>query len=226
VDIQFQNASVTFEGRTALAPLDLSLSERRIGVIGLNGSGKTTFARLINGLTKPSTGRVIVNGLDTIKDADAVLKQVGFVFQNPQNQIILPIIRDDIAFGLKNRGVGKIAVDAAVAATLQRFGIAHLSDRRAHELSGGELQLAALAALSITGPNILILDEPTNQLDLKNRAVVERTILGLEQDVLVITHDLPLLETFDRVLLFHQATLVLDGEPEDVIARYREIALS
>jgi len=226
VDIQFQNASVTFEGRTALAPLDLSLSERRIGVIGLNGSGKTTFARLINGLTKPSTGRVIVNGLDTIKDADAVLKQVGFVFQNPQNQIILPIIRDDIAFGLKNRGVGKIAVDAAVAATLQRFGIAHLSDRRAHELSGGELQLAALAALSITGPNILILDEPTNQLDLKNRAVVERTILGLEQDVLVITHDLPLLETFDRVLLFHQATLVLDGEPEEVIARYREIALS
>ncbi|TBN13468.1 energy-coupling factor ABC transporter ATP-binding protein [Agrobacterium cavarae] len=226
MDIQFQNASVTFEGRTALAPLDLSLSERRIGVIGLNGSGKTTFARLINGLTKPSTGGVIVNGLDTIKDADAVLKQVGFVFQNPQNQIILPIIRDDIAFGLKNRGVGKIAVDAAVAATLQRFGIAHLSDRRAHELSGGELQLAALAALSITGPNILILDEPTNQLDLKNRAVVERTILDLEQDVLVITHDLPLLETFDRVLLFHQATLVLDGEPEEVIARYREIARS
>ncbi len=226
MDIQFQNAGVTFEGRTALAPLDLSLSERRIGVIGLNGSGKTTFARLINGLTKPSTGRVIVNGLDTIKDADAVLNQVGFVFQNPQNQIILPIIRDDIAFGLKNRGVGKIAVDAAVAAILQRFGIAHLSDRRAHELSGGELQLAALAALSITGPNILILDEPTNQLDLKNRAVVERTILGLEQDVLVITHDLPLLQTFDRVLLFHQARLVLDGEPEEVIARYREIALS
>ena len=88
------------------------------------------------------------------------------------------------------------------------------------------MQLAALAALSITGPNILILDEPTNQLDLKNRAVVERTILGLEQDVLVITHDLPLLQTFDRVLLFHQARLVLDGEPEEVIARYREIALS
>ena len=185
MDIQFQNASVTFEGRTALAPLDLSLSERRIGVIGLNGSGKTTFARLINGLTKPSTGRVIVNGLDTIKDADAVLKQVGFVFQNPQNQIILPIIRDDIAFGLKNRGVGKIAVDEAVTATLQRFSIAHLSDRRAHELSGGELQLAALAALSITGPNILILDEPTNQLDLKNRAVVERTILGLAKAAVV-----------------------------------------
>lgn len=226
MDIQFRNAGVTFEGRTALAPLDLSLSERRIGVIGLNGSGKTTFARLINGLTKPSTGRVVVNGLDTVKDADAVLKQVGFVFQNPQNQIIMPIVCDDIAFGLRNRGLGKSDVDEAVEEVLQRFAIAHLSGRRAHELSGGELQLAALAALSITGPEILILDEPTNQLDLKNRAVVEKTVLGLEQDIVVITHDLPLLETFDRVLLFHQGMLTLEGKPGDVIDRYRKIALS
>ncbi len=225
MDIHFQNASVTFEGRMALAPLDVSLHERRIGIVGLNGSGKTTFARMINGLTKPISGRVIVNGLDTVKDADAVLKQVGFVFQNPQNQIILPIIRDDIAFGLKNRGLHKTIVDEAVRATLQRFSIDHLADRRAHELSGGELQLAALAALSITGPKILILDEPTNQLDLKNRALVERTILGLEQDVIVITHDLPLVEAFDRVLLFHQGRLAADGKPQDVIARYREIAL-
>ncbi|WP_296041297.1 energy-coupling factor ABC transporter ATP-binding protein [uncultured Agrobacterium sp.] len=225
MDIHFQNASVTFEGRMALAPLDVSLHERRIGIVGLNGSGKTTFARMINGLTKPISGRVIVNGLDTVKDADAVLKQVGFVFQNPQNQIILPIIRDDIAFGLKNRGLHKTIVDEAVRATLQRFSIDHLADRRAHELSGGELQLAALAALSITGPKILILDEPTNQLDLKNRALVERTILGLEQDVIVITHDLALVEAFDRVLLFHQGRLAADGKPQDVIARYREIAL-
>lgn len=225
MDIHFQNASVTFEGRMALAPLDVSLHERRIGIVGLNGSGKTTFARMINGLTKPISGRVIVNGLDTVKDADAVLKKVGFVFQNPQNQIILPIIRDDIAFGLKNRGLHKTIVDEAVRATLQRFSIDHLADRRAHELSGGELQLAALAALSITGPKILILDEPTNQLDLKNRALVERTILGLEQDVIVITHDLALVEAFDRVLLFHQGRLAADGKPQDVIARYREIAL-
>lgn len=225
MDIHFQNASVTFEGRMALAPLDVSLHERRIGIVGLNGSGKTTFARMINGLTKPISGRVIVNGLDTVKDADAVLKQVGFVFQNPQNQIILPIIRDDIAFGLKNRGLHKTIVDEAVRATLQRFSIDHLADRRAHELSGGELQLATLAALSITGPKILILDEPTNQLDLKNRALVERTILGLEQDVIVITHDLALVEAFDRVLLFHQGRLAADGKPQDVIARYREIAL-
>lgn len=225
MDIQFQNAGVSFEGRMALAPLNLSLNQHRIGIIGLNGSGKTTFARMINGLTKPSSGQVIVNGLDTVKNADAVLKEVGFVFQNPQNQIILPIIRDDIAFGLKNCGLSRSAVEEAVQAILRRFGIEHLSDRRAHELSGGELQLSALAALTITGPKILIMDEPTNQLDLKNRALVEKTMSGLEQDLVVITHDLPLLESFDRVLLFNQGALVADGTPLDVISRYREIAL-
>ncbi|WHA40651.1 energy-coupling factor ABC transporter ATP-binding protein [Agrobacterium larrymoorei] len=225
MDIQFQNAGVSFEGRMALAPLNLSLNQHRIGIIGLNGSGKTTFARMINGLTKPSSGQVIVNGLDTVKDADAVLKEIGFVFQNPQNQIILPIIRDDIAFGLKNRAMSKGAVEEAVQVILRRFGIEHLSDRRAHELSGGELQLSALAALTITGPKILIMDEPTNQLDLRNRALVEKTMSGLEQDLVVITHDLPLLESFDRVLLFNQGALVADGLPSDVISRYREIAL-
>ncbi len=224
--IQFHDAGVAFEGRTAIEPLSISLSERRIGIIGLNGSGKTTFARMINSLTKPTTGRVCVNELDTMKDADAVLREVGFVFQNPQNQIILPIIHDDIAFGLKNRGKDKAAIDAAVQAMLLRFGIEHLGNRRAHELSGGELQLAALAALTITGPRILIMDEPTNQLDLKNRAVVERTMASLEQSLIVITHDLPLLESFDRVLLFHEGRLLADALPAEAIRAYREVALS
>lgn len=226
MDIRFSQAGARFENRIALQPLSLTLTERRIGVIGLNGSGKTTFARMINGLTKPTSGHVSVNGLDTVKDDAAVLKQVGFIFQNPQNQIILPIIRDDIAFGLKNRGMDKALVDTAVNAILQRFGIEHLASRRAHEISGGELQLAALAALTITGPKILIMDEPTNQLDLKNRALVEKTMAGLEQDLIVITHDLALLESFERVLLFHQGSLQADASPSEAIRLYRELALA
>lgn len=226
LDIRFDDAGVAFERRVAVEPLTLSLGQRRIGIIGLNGSGKTTFARMINGLTKPTSGRVSVNGLDTVSDGPSVLSDVGFVFQNPQNQIILPIIRDDIAFGLRNKGMAKSSVDAAVNAILQRFGIAHLATRRAHELSGGELQLAALAALTITGPKILIMDEPTNQLDLRNRALVEKTMEGLEQDLIVITHDLPLLESFDRVLLFHQGRLRADSTPPDAIRLYRELALT
>ncbi|CAN7596288.1 ABC transporter ATP-binding protein [Rhizobium sp. LjRoot30] len=224
MDIRFQEAGAAFAGKTALQPLTVTLQERRIGIIGLNGSGKTTFARMINGLVTPSTGKVSVGGLDTVKDAKAVLGKVGFIFQNPQNQIILPIIREDIGFGLKNRGLSKTEIAAAVDAVLARLDIAHLAGRRAHELSGGELQLAALAAVLATGPDVLILDEPTNQLDLKNRARVEKTIAGLDETAIVISHDLALIEDFDRVLLFHDGRLVADGSPAETIARYREIA--
>ena len=220
MEIHFDAAGVAFEGRQALQPLSLTLTERRIGVIGLNGSGKTTFARLINGLNKPSEGKVAVNGLDTVTDAKAVLQTVGFIFQNPQNQIILPIVRDDVAFGLKRLGLGKAETEARVKAVLARLGISHLEERRAHELSGGELQLAALAALLVTEPHILILDEPTNQLDLKNRAVVEKTMATLSQSLIVITHDLPLLEGFDRVLVFHGGALIADAAPEEAVAQY------
>ncbi|MGV1835072.1 energy-coupling factor ABC transporter ATP-binding protein [Rhizobium rhizogenes] len=224
MDIRFDNAGVDFGTRAALLPLSLTLSEKRIGVIGLNGSGKTTFARLINGLSKPTTGRVTVDGLDTLSDAKAVLGKVGYIFQSPQNQIILPIIRDDIAFGLKARGRGKADIETAVDSILDRFGVRHLAERRAHELSGGELQMAALCSVLVTGPDILILDEPTNQLDLKNRALVQKTIAGLPESVIVISHDLPLVEDFDRVLLFDQGRLVVDAPPAEAITRYRELA--
>ncbi len=224
MDIRFVGAGARFGDRVALAPLTLTLTERRIGIIGLNGSGKTTFARMINGLTKPTEGRVSVNGLDTQKDAASVLSTVGYIFQNPQNQIILPIVRDDIGFGLKNRGMAKAEIGTAVDAVLSRFDVEHLAERRAHELSGGELQLAALCAVLVTKPQVLILDEPTNQLDLKNRALVERTIAGLSEDVLVISHDLDLIADFERVLVFHKGELAVDAPAPEAIARYRELA--
>ena len=202
----------------------MSLAQHRIGIIGLNGSGKTTFARMINGLVTPAAGRVTVNGFDTVAEGDKARGVAGFIFQNPQNQIILPMLRDDIALGLKRQKLTRQESDAAVAKILLRFGIAHLADRRAHELSGGELQLAALASVLVTQPDILIMDEPTNQLDLKNRWVVEKAIRELDEDVIVISHDLSLIADFDRVLLFHEGRLAADGRPGDVIARYLEIA--
>lgn len=224
MDIVFSAASVSFAGRPALLPLTLTLCERRIGIIGLNGSGKTTFARLINGLVRPTTGSVTVGGLDTVKDEAAARGRAGFIFQNPQHQMILPVLCEDIAFGLKNRGLSKEEIAARTEAVLQRFGIPQLAQRRIHELSGGETQLAAIASVLVTGPDILILDEPTNQLDLKNRGLIERTIAGLPEQAIVITHDLPLLDGFDRVLLFHQGGLVADTTPAQAIATYRELA--
>ncbi len=223
MDIRFEGAGVSYGVRVALAPVTLQLREKRVGIIGLNGSGKTTFARLINGLTKPSVGRVVVNGQDT-SDAKAVLTDVGFIFQSPQNQIILPVVRDDIAFGLKSRGYKPAEITARVEAVLQRFSAAHLADRRAHELSGGELQLAALCSVLATGPDILILDEPTNQLDLKNRGLVQKLVESLSESAIVISHDLELVADYERVLVFHEGNLVADAPAQEAIRRYKEIA--
>ncbi|WP_119939003.1 energy-coupling factor ABC transporter ATP-binding protein [Neorhizobium sp. NCHU2750] len=221
MDIRYDNVEVRFEGRTVIHPLTVTLSERRIGIIGLNGSGKTTFARMINGLVKPTNGKVTVNGFDTVTAEDAARGQSGFIFQNPQNQIILPILSEDIALGLRSRKLSKAEVAAAVDAVLDRLGIRHLRDRRAHELSGGELQLSALSSVLVTEPKILVMDEPTNQLDIRNRNLVAQTIRSLPEDVIVITHDLELISGFDRVLMFDAGRIVADGTPAEVISLYR-----
>ncbi|KOF12919.1 cobalt ABC transporter ATP-binding protein [Ensifer adhaerens] len=224
MDIRFTDCSVRFGERVALQPLSLTITERRVGIIGLNGSGKTTFARLINGLVKPSAGSVTVNGLDTVKDDRAVLSEAGFIFQNPQHQLIMPVVADDIGFGLKNRGLKGEEIEKRTQAVLSRFGVEHLARRRVHELSGGETQLVAMASVVVTDPKILILDEPTNQLDLRNRRRVADTIATLDEDTLVITHDLPLVENVERLLLFHEGRLAADGAPRETIRRYHEIA--
>jgi len=112
-----------------------------------------------------------------------------------------------------------------VNAVLDRFSLTALADRRPHELSGGEVQLAALAAVMVMRPEIVIFDEPTNQLDLKNRALVETAIRGLEENAIVISHDLSLVADFPRVLVFDRAKLVFDGPADEAIRLYREIAL-
>ena len=224
LDIRFSDCSVKFKAHVALHPFSLSLAERRIGIVGLNGSGKTTFAKLINGLVKPSTGTVSLDGLDTVKDAGAVLKRAGFIFQNPAQQLIMPQVREDIVFGLKAHGCDAAEAARRAEAALARFGISALGERRVHELSGGELQLAAIASVTATGPDVLIFDEPVNQLDLKNRARVVEAIRALSENAIVISHDLPLVEDFDRVLVFHEGRIAFDGAPLAAIARYREIA--
>ncbi len=224
VRIIFDRAELRYGERIALRPLSLDLTDHRIGVIGLNGSGKSSFARLVNGLAKPSGGTVTLDGLDTVTDEKAVMAATGFIFQNPGNQIILPIVRDDIALGPKSRGIRGAALDSAVDRVLDRFGIRDLGSRRPHELSGGQLQLVALAAVLATQPKLILFDEPTNQLDLKNRALVKAAIDALQEQAIVISHDLDLVRDFGRVLVFHEGALAFDGPGDTAIARYREVA--
>jgi len=219
--IEFRGVAVSAEGRWLLQGLDLALEERRIGVIGANGSGKTTLARLLNGLVLPSEGSVLLDGLDTREAARAVRRRVGMVFQFPEAQIIHPIVVEDVALGLQLRGLPLAEAMAAARALLEGLGLAALAERTSHSLSGGERQLAALAAVLITEPSLIVFDEPTTQLDLANRNRLRDRIAGLEAQALVVTHDLELLADFDRVLLLEGGRLAYDGPPGEAVGRYR-----
>ncbi|WP_349370298.1 energy-coupling factor ABC transporter ATP-binding protein [Salinarimonas sp.] len=223
MSIALDSVSVDLAGRRVLADLSVTIEDRRVGVIGANGSGKSTLARLLNGLVLPSAGRVLVEGLDTRADTKAVRRKVGFVFQNPDNQIVYPIVSEDVAFGLKRLGLSKAQTAERVAETLARFGLAHLADASAHLLSGGEKQLLALAGMLAAEPAILVLDEPTTLLDLRNTRRIARILADLPQRIMLVTHDLDLLADFDRVLVVDGGRLVADAPPAEAIAAYRAL---
>ncbi|HET6693619.1 MAG TPA: ABC transporter ATP-binding protein [Pedococcus sp.] len=209
--------------RLVLRDVSVTLSEQRVGVIGANGSGKSTFVRLLNGLVLPAEGTVSVHGLDTRKQGREVRRRVGFCFTDPDAQIVMPTVAEDVAFGLRRRGLGKAEVAARVRATLETYGLADHADHPAHLLSGGQKQLLALSSVLVTDPDVLVLDEPTTLLDLRNAAVVKRVVRDLPHQVVLVTHHLDLLDGFDRVLVFDEARLVYDGQPDAAVAFYREL---
>ena len=220
--IEFKNVSVERERRLVLTDLSLTLSEQRIGVVGPNGSGKSSLVRLINGLLLPKTGQVWVNGLDTAREVGAVRRKVGFVFQNPDNQIVFPVVHEDIEFGLKQREPDPKRRALRAQTALERLGVGHLTERSVHTLSGGERQLVALAAVLATEPEMLVFDEPTTQLDLRLRNRFERHLAELPQPALVVSHDLSLMRQMHRVLVIDQGRLAFDGAPTEALAWYQE----
>src|SRR4029079_3945397 len=138
-----------------------SISEARVGVIGANGSGKSTFARMINGLVLPTAGQVTVDGLDTRTDGREVRRRVGFCFTDPDAQIVMPTVGEDVAFGLRRRGLSKAEATARVTDALAAYGLADHADHPAHLLSGGQKQLLALTSVLVTEPALLVMDQPT-----------------------------------------------------------------
>nr|WP_210344716.1 ATP-binding cassette domain-containing protein [Methylobacterium ajmalii] len=200
--------------------LTLDLSERRIAVVGANGSGKSTFARLLNGLLVPNSGTVRVDGLDTRRDGKAVRRKVGFVFQNPDNQIVLPVVAEDLAFGLKNLGLPKDEIGRRVDEALDRYDLRPLRDHPAHLLSGGQKQLLAIAGVLAMAPEAIVFDEPTTLLDLRNKRRIAQAIDALPQRAIVVSHDLAFLEHFDRVLVFEDGRVAIDDRPAVALPAY------
>lgn len=221
--ISLKSVSVEIEGTSILRDLSLDLDQKRIGVVGLNGSGKSTFARLLNGLQLPTTGTVLVAGNNTKTEGKAVRRNVGFVFQNPENQIVYPTVREDLAFGLKNLKKQKDHIANLVTTSLEKYDLLHLVDNFTHHLSGGEKQMIALIGVMIMEPDYIVFDEPTTLLDLRNKRKLMSVVETLKQSVLMVTHDLDLLERFDRVLCFHEGQLAIDDIPSVAISKYLEI---
>jgi len=220
--IKLQSVSVEIEGAVILQDISLDLDQKRIGIVGLNGSGKSTFARLLNGLQLPTTGTVTVNGNDTKSDGKAVRRNVGFVFQNPENQIVYPTVSEDLAFGLKNLKKKKELIADLVSDALEKHSLSHLANNFTHHLSGGEKQMVALIGVMIMEPDYIVMDEPTTLLDLRNKRQLMSVIEQLKQSVLMVTHDLDLLGSFDRVLCFHNGRLAADDIPSIAIPKYLE----
>lgn len=221
--IQIEGVSHRYGDREVLCGIDLSLVEDRIGVIGANGSGKSTLARLLNGLVVPSTGRVLVEGMDTARDGAGVRRKVGFVFSDPDAQIVMPTVSEDVAFSLRRQGLGKEEVAERVREVLTRFGLSGHFDHPAHLLSSGQKQLLALASVLVTEPEILVCDEPTTLLDLRNSRQVGALLEGLSQRVVMITHDLDLLRSWQRVLVVDQGKVVADGPAAASIEFYESL---
>jgi biotin transport system ATP-binding protein len=209
--------------RTVLEELDVSLREQRIGVIGANGSGKSTFARMLNGLVVPTSGTVRVDGLDTARHAREIRRRVGFCFTDPDAQIVMPTVAEDIAFGLRRRGLSRAEIEGRVDAALASYGLTDHRDHPAHLLSGGQKQLLALASVLVTEPDLLVLDEPTTRLDLANARRIQRVVHDLPQQIVLVTHHLDLLEGFDRALVFVEGRLAFDDVPRAAIAHYRSL---
>ncbi|OMH26321.1 cobalt ABC transporter ATP-binding protein [Tersicoccus phoenicis] len=219
--IAFDAAAVeTGTGQVLLHPLTLTLTQRRVAVIGANGSGKSTLLRLVDALQLPTAGRVHVDGLDTRAEPAAIRSRVGFVFTDPAAQLIMPTLREDVALSLR-RSVPRRERAARAAGVLDRFGLTALADRSVFDLSAGERQLGALAVVLAVDPTVLVLDEPSTLLDLRNTLLLRRTLADLDQQVLLSTHDLDLAASCERVLVLEDGAVIADDAGPAAVAFYR-----
>ena len=205
-----------------------------VAVLGQNGSGKSTFARLINALLLPQKGNITVDGKDTADSTFLweIRRKAGMVFQNPDNQIVCTIVEEDVAFGLENIGVESIEIKRRVTEALETVGLTEFKDFMPHSLSGGQKQRVAIAGLLAMRPDCIILDEATAMLDPVGRQEMLDVLHKLNKEenltVILITHHMNEALEADRVLVFDEGKIVIDGEPVEVftqVEKLRDIGL-
>ncbi len=242
--IKIENISFAYpvehgEARPILIDVSLEIFPgESIVVMGHNGSGKTTFARCLNGLLIPTSGRILVENLDTTNEEHIITirRHVGMVFQNPDNQIVSTTVEREVAFGLENLGVPYEKMHAIVDDMLEKFNLSHYRKQPPHNLSGGEKQRLALAAVMAMAPRYLVLDEPTSLLDPTNRKMILSLVKSLHDKntaenpmtTILITQFPEEALSADRLLVFNKGRLALDGKPLDIFQdkeKLREMGL-
>ena len=193
-----------------------------VAVLGHNGSGKSTLAKHMNAILLPSGGKVFVGGLDTADEALLldVRRQVGMVFQNPDNQIVASVVEDDVAFGPENLGIPSAEIRERVDAALKAVGMTDFAAHAPHLLSGGQKQRVAIAGVLAMRPRCVVLDEPTAMLDPVGRQEVMNTILELKEKfgitLVLITHHMDEAAQADRLIVMHDGRILRDGPPSQV----------
>ncbi len=217
---EVQEVTLSRDGRAVFSGLSLRLAEPRIGLVGRNGSGKSTLLRLLAGLQAPDRGAVRVAGADVARDRRAAIRSVGILFQNPDHQIIFPTVEEELAFGLEQLGQPRAEARAAVAALLAAQGLTGWIGRSTAALSQGQRQLLCLLAVLAMRPGLLLLDEPYTGLDLPTARRLQRRLAGLDQQVILATHQPETLAGFDRVIWLEAGQVAMDGAAGPVLAAY------
>jgi cobalt/nickel transport system ATP-binding protein len=209
------------DGHVALDGVDLEVAAgERVAVLGPNGAGKSTLCLHLNGILRPTAGTVRVGGLDTTgrRDIREVRRRVGLVFQDPDDQLFMPTVRADVAFGPGNLGLGEAEVAERVAAALDQVGMAEAVDRSPHHLSFGERRRVAIATVLAMDPDVLVLDEPSSNLDPRARRGLGEILAKLPQTLLLVTHDLPFAaEHCDRAVVLDAGRVAADGDLRRVL---------
>ena len=226
--IRFEKVSFSYPGDEdeSLKDIDLEIEEGSfVAVLGHNGSGKSTLAKHTNAVLTPTEGHVYVGGIDT-QDEERLLdirRQVGMVFQNPDNQIVSNVVEDDVAFAPENLGVPSAEIRERVDLALKRVGMYEYRKHAPHLLSGGQKQRVAIAGVIAMQPRIIVLDEPTAMLDPQGRSEVIATVTRLCREngmtVLLITHHMEECIGADRLIVMSNGRIVADGSPESVFSQ-------
>lgn len=200
-----------------------------VAILGHNGSGKSTFAKHMNGILLPTEGTVWISGMDTSNDECLwdVRKKVGMVFQNPDNQIIGNVVEEDVGFGPENMGIPTEEIWKRVDQSLEAVGMSAYRMKSPNKLSGGQKQRVAIAGVMAMRPKCIVLDEPTAMLDPNGRREVIKTVHDLNRQegitVLLITHYMEEVIEADRVIVMDDGKIVMDGTPREVFSRVKEL---